>query len=101
MRIKLYRDDVPLFFRPGDLHHTVPKFAEETRVSTSVEKVLQQIRAAVGPKGIVEDAAGMEPFLTEQRGHYRSTAHLVVRPASTAEVAEVVRLAAEARLPIV
>ena len=67
----------------------------------SVEAALRNIRAAVGPKGVIDAAAAMEPFLTEQRGHFRSAARLVVRPASTAEVAEVVRIAAAARLPIV
>src|SRR5216683_2044114 len=73
----------------------------ERAVTLSLEDALRGIRAAVGPKGIVEDPRQIEPYLLESRGMYRGKTSLVVRPASTAEVAEVVRLAAAARLPIV
>jgi len=70
-------------------------------VTSAVEAALTGIRAAVGPKGIVDDAQEIERYLTETRGMYRGRTGLVVRPASTAEVAEVVTLAAAAGLPIV
>ncbi len=70
-------------------------------MTLSLEEALRGIRAAVGPKGIVEDPQQIEPYLVESRGMYHGRTSLVVRPASTAEVAEVVRLAAAARLPIV
>src|SRR5271154_5297778 len=75
---------------------------EETQaVTLSLEDALRGIRAAVGPKGVVEDPQQIEPYLVESRGMYHGQTSLVVRPAATAEVAEVVRLAAAARLPIV
>ena len=43
----------------------------------------------------------MAPYLHEERGLYRGTAALVLRPASTAEVAKVVQLCAAANIPIV
>ncbi|HXP74902.1 MAG TPA: FAD-binding oxidoreductase [Stellaceae bacterium] len=70
-------------------------------MTSAVEAALTGIRAAVGPKGIVDDAQEIERYLTETRGMYRGRTGLVVRPASTAEVAEVVTLAAAAGLPIV
>jgi FAD/FMN-containing dehydrogenase len=70
-------------------------------VTLSLEDALRGIRAAVGPRGIVDDPQRIEPYLVESRGMYHGKTSLVVRPASTAEVAEVVRLAAAARLPIV
>ena len=70
-------------------------------MTLSLEEALRGIRAAVGPKGIVEDPQQIEPYLVESRGMYHGRTSLVVRPVSTAEVAEVVRLAAAARLPIV
>ena len=70
-------------------------------MTLSLEDALRGIRAAVGPKGIVEDAQQIEPYLVESRGMYHGRTSLVVRPASTAEVAEVVRLAAAARIPVV
>src|SRR5437868_10705177 len=62
---------------------------------------IERIKAAVGPRGWVADPHEAEPYLVEARGLYRGATGLVVRPASTAEVAEVVRICAEARLPIV
>jgi D-lactate dehydrogenase (cytochrome) len=70
-------------------------------VTLSFQAALKGIRAAVGPKGIVDDAQEIERYVTETRGMYRGRTGLVVRPASTAEVAEVVRLAAAAHIPIV
>jgi len=70
-------------------------------VTSAIEAAFKAIRAAVGPKGVVDDPQELERYLTETRGMYRGRTGLVVRPASTAEVAEVVRLAAAARLPIV
>jgi FAD/FMN-containing dehydrogenase len=70
-------------------------------VTSAIEAALKNVRAAVGPKGVVDDAQEIERYVTETRGMYRGRTGLVVRPASTAEVAEVVRLAASAKLPMV
>jgi len=70
-------------------------------VTFSIEAALKGIRAAVGPKGVVDDAQEIERYLAETRGMYRGRTALVVRPSSTAEVAEVVRLAAAAGMSIV
>jgi len=64
-----------------------------------IETALERIKSAVGPRGWLDDPAEQEPYLTEARR--LGAARLVVRPASTAEVAAVVRICAEARLPIV
>ena len=60
-----------------------------------------QILQAVGDKGVIAAADDMAPYLTEPRGRYRGAAPFIVRPASTEEVAAVVRLCAAARVPIV
>ncbi len=70
-------------------------------MTLAIEAALKGIRAAVGPKGIVDDAQEIERYVTETRGMYRGRTGLVVRPASTQEVAEVVKLASSARIPIV
>ncbi len=64
------------------------------------DNVIEAIRKVVGPTGWIDDDAGKEPYLKESRGLFRGECRAVVRPASTAETAEVVRLCAEARLPI-
>ncbi len=67
---------------------------------TTADTVLAAIQNLVGPKGWIDDAEGIEPYLKESRGLFRGHCTAVVRPASTAELAEVVRLCAEAHLPI-
>ena len=69
--------------------------------SETAAGVLGRIRAAVGPKGWISDSDDMAPYLTDQRGRYHGRCDAVVRPANREEVAEVVRLSAEARIPIV
>jgi D-lactate dehydrogenase (cytochrome) len=63
--------------------------------------LLDRIAEVVGPKGLVTDPAEMAPQLVEPRGRYRGAACALVKPATTDQVAQVVRLAAAARLPIV
>ena len=66
-----------------------------------VETALERIKAAVGTRGWIADPAEQEPYLVEARRLWRGASRLVVRPASTEEVAAVVRICADAKLPIV
>jgi FAD/FMN-containing dehydrogenase len=63
--------------------------------------VLERIKAAVGPKGWSDDATVLAPQLIDWRRRYQGRTPLLVRPASTSEVADVVKLCAEAGVPIV
>jgi len=63
--------------------------------------VMDRIAALVGPKGLVTDAGDMAPYLVDQRNAYHGATPMVVRPASTAEVAAVVALCNETGTPIV
>ena len=67
------------------------------------ETLRGQLRDIVGEAGLVDasDAAAMAPYLHEQRGNYRGRSPLVVRPASTAEVAAVLHACYEAGVPVV
>jgi len=49
----------------------------------------------VGAKNVITDADAMVPYLKEWRDLFRGKAQGIVRPGSTAEVAELVKLAAE------
>ena len=62
---------------------------------------LDAIRAIVGPKGWIDDAADMAPFLKDERGLFVGKAPAVVRPASTEEVAAIVRICAANGIAIV
>jgi len=63
--------------------------------------LLDALAKVVGAKGLVTDPEEMAPHLVEWRGRYHGAARALVKPATTEEVAEVVRLAAKAGIPIV
>jgi len=63
--------------------------------------LLSKIGAVVGDNGLMTDPDAMEPHLRELRGRFQGQAKCIARPASTAEVAAVVGLCAEAGTPIV
>ncbi len=65
------------------------------------EGVLEALRNAVGARGWVADAAGMEPHLVEERGRYRGRCSAVLRPGTTGEVSEIVRICADAGISMV
>jgi FAD/FMN-containing dehydrogenase len=62
---------------------------------------LARLGSIVGPRGLITDPRETEPYATDWRGIFRGTTPAVVRPASTAEVAAVVKLCAETGTPIV
>ncbi|HEY7674092.1 MAG TPA: FAD-binding oxidoreductase, partial [Burkholderiales bacterium] len=63
--------------------------------------VLERIRAVVGGAGLITAPEELLPYATDWRKRYYGKPLAVVRPASTAEVAQVVRVCAEARAGIV
>jgi len=62
---------------------------------------VERVARIVGRDQVLTDPADVEPYLVDWRGRYRGAVRAVVRPASTAEVAAVVALCADARVPIV
>ncbi len=62
------------------------------------DALLDAFKTAVGPKGWLEPN---DTYLTERRDLYKGKAAIILRPASTAEVAACVRLCSEARVGIV
>ena len=68
---------------------------------TLPEGFLDRLKAVLGPGGWLEAAADVQPYCTAWRDDWHGRTPLVARPRSTAEVAEVVRLCAEAGVPIV
>ena len=63
--------------------------------------LLDRLRAIVGPAGYIDDPADMEAYVAEWRGRYRGVTPLVLRPASTQELSDVMRTCAEAGVPVV
>lgn len=65
------------------------------------EALLGALRNTCGDAAVLADAASIQPYVTDWRGTYVGRASAVVRPASTEQVSEVVRICADARVPIV
>jgi FAD/FMN-containing dehydrogenase len=79
--------------------HAMPKTIHSPRQRARAP--LDRIRAVVGAQGIITEAADLEPYIVDWRGFYRGATPAVVRPASTSQVAEVVKICSETRTPIV
>lgn len=65
------------------------------------DDLLQALREVAGEAGLITDAERMQSYLSDWRGAYRGQAVAVLRPASTEEVAAVVRLCAQASVALV
>jgi FAD/FMN-containing dehydrogenase len=59
-----------------------------------------KIAARLGEKGVATDSETLSPYLSEWRGAVQGRTPLLVMPASTAEVSDIVRLCAEAGVAI-
>ncbi len=64
-------------------------------------EVIERLKDAVGRAGVLDDPADMAPYCKSFRDGWEGRVPLVLRPASTAEVASVVRICAEAGVGIV
>jgi FAD/FMN-containing dehydrogenase len=63
--------------------------------------VLQAIRDTVGPKGWIKHPDELQPYLREERGLFVGKCAAVVLPANTDELSRVVKLCADAVIPVV
>ncbi|MFT5440866.1 MAG: FAD/FMN-containing dehydrogenase, partial [Alphaproteobacteria bacterium] len=63
--------------------------------------ILERIAAVVGEKGLITDPVEIAPYVIDQRKYYEGRTPMVVRPATTNEVAEIVKICAETGTPIV
>ena len=64
-------------------------------------QLIAEAQQRLGPKAVVIDPKEIEPWLTDWRGRIHGAAPAMLAPATTEEVAEIVRLAAEHRVPLV
>ena len=63
--------------------------------------LLRQLKQRLGPKGFTDDPDDMAAWLTDWRGRITGGAAAMLSPASREEVADIVRVAAAQRVPIV
>jgi len=64
-------------------------------------RLIAEAERLLGARAVVTDASEIEPWLTDWRGRVHGAAPAMLAPASTEEVAEIVRLAAKHRVPLV
>lgn len=69
--------------------------------SGAVDTALARIKAIVGPSGWLSEPADTQPYERDERGLLNGRALMVVRPKTTAEVAQVIHECAQARLPVI
>ncbi len=69
--------------------------------SAPAKAALDRIKAALGEKGWTDAPEDMAPHLVEPRGLYHGKAALVARPASSEQVAAVIAICHEHRIPVV
>ena len=65
------------------------------------DRLLDRLRAVVGPRHVLTGDAEVAPYLTDWTGRHRGRAAAVLRPGSTAEVSEVVRACHETGVAVV
>jgi FAD/FMN-containing dehydrogenase len=67
----------------------------------STNELIAAIRTVVGPRGLLTEPADTAAYCADWRHLYQGRTPAVIRPANAAELAEVVRICAAARAPIV
>ena len=64
-------------------------------------QLIEKAGQRLGPKAVITDAREIEPWVTDWRGRVHGAAPAMLAPGSTEEVVDIVRLAAEHRVPLV
>jgi FAD/FMN-containing dehydrogenase len=64
-------------------------------------RFISEAEQRLGTKGVITDAREIEPWVTDWRGRVHGTSPAVLAPASVEEVVDIVKLAAEHRVPLV
>ncbi|HZG20219.1 MAG TPA: FAD-binding oxidoreductase [Herbaspirillum sp.] len=70
-------------------------------MSENTQELIRQLHAIVGDAGLVTEAEAQAPYLKDWLGKWQGRVAVVVRPADTAQTAEVVRLCHLTHTPIV
>ena len=65
------------------------------------QDIIDRFAALLGPKGVTDEPDDIVPWVSDWRGRYHGAAAAILSPASTAEVAAAVKLAAELGVALV
>jgi FAD/FMN-containing dehydrogenase len=69
--------------------------------ATALPDLIDRLRDRLGPRGVLTDPADTASYCEDWRRLYRGRTPAVLRPATTGEVADAVRICVEAGVPIV
>jgi FAD/FMN-containing dehydrogenase len=72
-----------------------------SRMTYPPSLLLDKLSNLLGPKGFTRDESELAPWIEDWRGRYHGAAAAMLSPGSSEETAELVRLCAEARVPLV
>ena len=75
--------------------------AKRPAMTDGETRLIAEALQRLGPKAVVTDPNEIAPWVTDWRGRIHGAAPAMLAPATTEEVAEIVRLAAEHRVPLV
>ena len=64
-------------------------------------QLIEQASRTLGPKAVITDPRDIEPWISDWRGRIHGASPALLAPSSTEEVVEIVKLAAEHRVPLV
>jgi FAD/FMN-containing dehydrogenase len=68
---------------------------------SAAQRLIEEVRARFGQKVAITDRSDIEPWLTDWRGRFHGQSEAILAPSWTEEVATIVRLASEHRVPLV
>jgi len=69
--------------------------------SNAVDTVVSAVREKLGPRAVIDAPDDIAPWLTDWRGRYTGKAAAIISPTTVEEVAAIVRIATEHRVPLV
>src|SRR4051794_16046014 len=64
-------------------------------------RLIDEAKRKLGPKAVITDPKEIEPWISDWRGRIHGASPALLAPSSTEEVVEIVKLAAEHRVPLV
>src|SRR3954470_13825652 len=70
-------------------------------MSEAEEQLIAKAAQQLGPKAVITDPKEIEPWVSDWRGRVHGSSPALLAPSSTEEVAEIVRLVATHRVPLV
>ena len=73
----------------------------DTHTGSPPPTLIDRLRARLGERGVLTDPADTAPYCEDWRRLYKGRTPAVLRPATTGEVADAVRMCAAAGVPIV